>query len=155
MRRFAFLLIGVAAIAAGLLQPQDRSPQVQQAGIRATMERHGYTASGRITMGRALAVTQFSSADCNNIRVLPVSIQFQESVLLKASERPGDQRLFVYRNQVWTHAPRTQAVFSHLAENFRQMARLRPASATDTMLYIVAPKTCRAPQIDWSHFWAA
>jgi hypothetical protein len=155
MRKFAFLLIGLAAFASGLFQPQDRSPQAQHANIRATMESHGYTASGGIAMGRALTVTQFSSADCGNIRVLPVSIQFQEGVLLNDAGHPGDQHLFVYRNQVWAQAPRTQAVFSHWSEKFRQMARLKPDPATDTMLYIVTPKTCHAPQIDWSRFWVA
>jgi hypothetical protein len=42
----------------------------------------------------------------------------------------------------------------YLAEKFRQMTRLRPRPAIDTMLYIVLPKACRAPRIDWSRFWA-
>ncbi len=152
MSKFFFLLIGLAAMGTALLQPQDTSPEGLRAGIRAIMEKHGYVPSGQTDMG-ALTIARFSSPACGDVRVLPVSIQFQETALLRNSA--NDRRMFVYRGRVWTNVPPDRAVLSHLTEKFRQLTRLRPDPAIDTMLVVITPKTCGVPGIDWSAFWSA
>ena len=112
------------------------------------------SASGRADIGTAVAVLKFSSRGCDNVRVLPVSILFQETVLLSRFQSPEDDRLFVYRNQVWKDVAQDQMALSHLSQRFLQMLRLRPDPAIDTMLYIVSPKKCGPRGIDWSQFWS-
>ena len=152
--RFFFALIGLAGMAVAMLQPEAPSPQAQRAHIQAVLERHGYVVSGRVDIGQALTITKFSSGGCDNVRVLPVSILFQETALLRNSEAAGDDTVFVYMNREWKEAASSSRALSHLSQTFFQMMRLRPDPAIDTMLYIAAPKKCRPGALDWSRFWA-
>ena len=152
--RVAFNLIGLASIGAALLQPQALNAQAQRVRIQVTMERHGYVPLGRTDIGNAITIMKFASRGCDDIRVLPVSIQFQESALLRKSEGAEYERIFVYRDKAWKDIARSDVAVSHLSQKFQQMMRLRPDPATDTMLYIVSPKKCGAIGIDWSEFWS-
>jgi hypothetical protein len=153
MRYLAFFFIGLAGVGVALIQPDDQSPQAQRAAIRETMARHGYAASGRLDIGKALTIAKFSSPTCEDVRVLPVSILFQETALLRKSESADDDRAFFYINKAWKDDASNNVALSHLSQRFLQMIRLRPDPAIDTMLYIVSPKKCGVPQVDWSKFW--
>jgi hypothetical protein len=152
--RLVFVLIGLAGMAVAMLQPEAPSPQAQRAHIQAALEKHGYVVSGQVDIGKALTITKFSYRDCDNVRVLPVSILFQETALLRNSENAGDDTTFVYMNREWKDAASRRMALSHLEQTFLQMTRWTPVPALDTMLYIAASKKCRPGALDWSRFWA-
>jgi hypothetical protein len=149
-----FAAIGLCAIGAALAQPEPLSPQAQRDRIQAAMESRGYAPSGRADIGKAVTVMKFSLPGCDGVRVLPVSVSFQETALLRQAESAGDQRTFIYRDGVWKDAARGSVALAHLSEQFRQMIRAVPDPAIDTMLYVVAPATCGPVVIDWAPFWS-
>ncbi len=152
--RTVFAVIGLCAIAVALLQPAPLSPEAQRARIQAAMQAHGYAVSGRADIGRAITVMKFSSAGCEDVRVLPVSVSFQETVLLRQAESAGEERHFIYRDGAWKDAARGSVALAHLSEQFRQMLRASPDPAIDTMLYVAAPRTCAPTGVDWTRFWS-
>jgi hypothetical protein len=152
-RALVFIAIGLAGIGVGLLQPESETPQAQRASIQATMERRGYAAAGQADIGKVISIMKFSSGACDNVRVLPVSVLFQESALLGKFDSASDDHTIVYMDEAWRNSPSNPAVLSHLSQRFLQMIRLRPYPAIDTMLYIVSPKTCGNAPLDWSEFW--
>jgi hypothetical protein len=155
---FVFMLVGSAAAAIALLQPGEQSMLVQRNNIRSMMAKHGYVQLPNANMGNAVTVMKFSSSTCDDVRVLPVSVLFQESVLLKELSTAGDTHTFVYRDKRWENidSAADHAATSHLSQKFWQMFRVVPSPALDTMLYIVAPKKCGAATLfDWSGFWTS
>jgi hypothetical protein len=154
-RALVFISIGLAGAAIALLQPDAQNMQAQRDSIRSTMAEHGYVASRNVDFGPAVAVMRFSSSTCDNVRVLPLSVLFQESVLLKEVSNAGDSQTFVYWNERWKDSVASHVAVSHLSQQFLQMFRFAPAPAIDTMLYIVSPKKCGAALFDWSRFWAS
>jgi hypothetical protein len=154
-----FAAIGLCAIGAALAQPEPLSPQAQRMRIQAAMESRGYAPSGRADIGKAVTIMKFSSPGCDGVRVLPVSVLFQETALLRQAESAGDQRTFIYRdgiyrNGAWKDAARGSVALAHLSEQFLQMVRVTPDPAIDTMLYVVAPGKCGPTAIDWAPFWS-
>jgi len=153
--RLIFVLIGLAGIGMAMRLPEAPSPQAQRAHIRTALEKHGYTVSGHIDIGKALTITKFSSGGCDNVRVLPVSVLFQEAALLRNSQMADDDTAFIYMNREWKNAASSRMALPHLAQTFLQMTRWTPVPAIDTMLYFAAPKKCRPQTLDWSRFWSA
>jgi hypothetical protein len=149
-----FAAIGLCAIGAAVSQPEPLSPQAQRMRIQAAMESRGYVASGRADIGKAVTIMKFSSPDCDGVRVLPVSVSFQETALLRQAESADDARTFIYRDGAWKDAARGSVALAHLSEQFRQMVRVTPDPAIDTMLYVVAPRKCGPTSIDWAPFWS-
>jgi hypothetical protein len=149
MRGAVFIAIGLAAMGVGLFKPAPLNAKAQRASIAATMARHGFFPTAQSEIGNALIITEFSSPSCGPVRVLPVSMLFQEAALLPSG--PHDRRFFVYRS--WSGSDPARAALLHLVERFRQMVRLEQNPAMDTMLYIVSPRACERLPSDWSGFW--
>jgi hypothetical protein len=152
----AFISIGLAAAAIALSQPDEQSIPAQRNHIRTIMAKHGYASLPNADIGDAVTVMRFSSSACDNVRVLPVSVLSQESVILKGLKSSGDVDTFIYIDKRWDSfdAATDHVATLNLSQKFLQMFRVVPSTRPDAMLYVIAPKKCGAvASFDWSGFW--
>lgn len=152
-RRLAiFVLIAIAAAGAALARAPAPTPQDDLVHLERLLTHKAYAVNRVEAVGDALIIVHFSSRDCRDMKVMPVSVILQESALLQQIGAPGDTRYFVYRGQHWRTSAQPPVALAHVGQQFLDIARLTPRPAMDTMLYFVVPKGCAAP-LDWSAFW--
>jgi hypothetical protein len=145
-----FALIAIAAAGSALARAPAATPKDDIDRLQQLLARKGYSVDRVEWVGDALTVIHFSSGDCRDMKVMPVSVILQESALLKNVS--GEDRYFVYQQQVWKTSVKPPVELPYIKRQLLEIAHRKPQPATDTMLYFAIPQHCRAP-LDWAQFW--